>query len=692
MGFFGSGALRDIAPGLAEFLSRSDSSKMRLLVSPHVTAEDHEAIRTGLSTAPDILARRLQELLGEARVSGRALVRHTLECLAYLVAADKLEFRVALVRRGLFHPKVWLFRTGPDLMVAHGSSNMTVAGLSTNLEHISIARSWADPSQAEIAEVLSEEFDALWQGRRDYAITVDMPRAIREQLLSEYTPSTTPSPNGLWRAWDADCRRGNEPPPPTAPDGVDTQIEVKVPEFRIPNGLNYQDGDFAHQGQAVAAWEAAGHRGILEMATGSGKTVSALIAVQRLYEEVGSLLLVIAAPYLPLVAQWSEEARAFGLRPLVPGSASSQSVKHAKLEGVVRLLNLDLSQIECVIVTHDYLCDPTLHRALAKCRSPIVLVADEVHNLGRSAFVGAPPDFVAHRMGLSATPERQYDDEGTAALQAFFGDVVFTFGLAEAIGKCLVPYDYFVHPVQLERNELEGWVDMTAQLLRLGWKSRGNEGSLPDRLRLLLIRRRRILEEAAGKVGVLRTLLQNSGPRTLRHTLVYATDKGPDQLVAVNALLSELGIMYHQITSEETAQPRLSGDILGSFIRGELQVLTAKRVLDEGVNIPEIGTAYILASTTVQRQWIQRRGRVLRKCSAIGKTSATLHDFLVVPPDNTEGHEREARGLVRQELTRVMEFARLARNAGARGGPLETVQPLVTRWYIRAQSQAEEED
>jgi superfamily II DNA or RNA helicase len=146
----------------------------------------------------------------------------------------------------------------------------------------------------------------------------------------------------------------------------------------------------------------------------------------------------------------------------------------------------------------------------------------------------------------------------------------------------------------------------------------------------------------------------------------------------VNALLRELGIRFHELTSTESSNRQLTSRVIRAFQQGEIQVLTAKRVLDEGVNIPEISRAYILASTTVERQWVQRRGRLLRKCSQINKTSSTIHDFLVLPPHGDDG---EVRKIVSSELARIEEFARLSSNFGAADGALTTIHPIVTRFF-----------
>ena len=250
------------------------------------------------------------------------------------------------------------------------------------------------------------------------------------------------------------------------------------------------------------------------MATGAGKTITALVCAQRLFAETHQLLLVIAAPYLPLVEQWREEAEQFGLRAIVPNDASNRNQKLAVIDAAVRRLRLKASSVETLVVSHDLLCDPSFHVIASSFDGPSMLVGDECHNLGRELFRENPPEFFRARLGLSATPERQYDSEGTASLLDFFGPVAFEFTLAQAIGVCLVPYDYFVHPVELTEEEAHRYAELTEKLRRLGWTGKDQDSAVDDTVRRLLIRRRAVLEKAEGKVGILRQLLADDSNDT----------------------------------------------------------------------------------------------------------------------------------------------------------------------------------
>ena len=318
---------------------------------------------------------------------------------------------------------------------------------------------------------------------------------------------------------------------------------------------------------------------------------------------------------------------------------------------------------------------------LKKFKGETLLIADEVHNLGSEGFIVEPPDFFDYRLGLSATPIRQYDETGTEQLFSFFGPIVFQFTLKDAIGRCLVEYEYYVHPVELTEHEMEEWYELTEKIKKNAWMQE-DDGVDGEYLRNLLRKRRVILENAENKITVLEEVLtQREDFKKLRHTLIYASDKSPQQLKDINALLNKYGVFFHQLTHEETPDRKKTEQIIQSFQDGSLQVLTAKRVLDEGVNIPQIEKAFILASTTVERQWVQRRGRLLRTCRETGKTHSEIHDFIALPPalDNIDD---STRSLIRSELDRVQEFASLAMNAGRPDGPLSLIDQLARAIYL----------
>ena len=665
MGYFSSGSFEEIAPGLATFLKNSNAP-MRMVVSPFLTEGDFEALAKS-----DAELRKLAErILIEDVPDQDVIVHHTLECFAWLITQERLVIKVAVLREALFHPKVWLFEDSENRAALHGSTNLTKSGLSKNREQLTLSRDWKGNEAVFHIERLRQEFNALWSGGDENCAVFPLSEAVERKIVTRYKTNEMPDESIVTAIW----QKAHELPQPFIVDTADKD------ELRIPDYLVYETSDFAHQGQAVKAWAESGRRGILEMATGAGKTITSMICATKLQDEVDSLLVVVSAPYRPLIEQWCGEIREFGVYPINLTTAGGPEKRDREIKQASRRLRTGTSRVEVFVTSNDTLCTERFVNSIAGVQATKLLIADECHNLGAESFISNPPDVFDFRLGLSATPIRQYDEEGTAALIAYFGDVCFSFSLEQAIGKCLTEYDYHVHFVELTDDEMEEWRELTAQIAAHAWKLQSNQNDDDPHLDYLLRLRRLVLETASGKLGILADLLDAEGPRALRFTLVYATDKKPEQLEQVNRLLQDRGVLFRQLTYEETKSQEKTRKILSAFQNGQLHILTAKRVLDEGVNIPQIKLAFLLASTTVKRQWVQRRGRLLRRCKEIGKTHAVIHDFVVLPPRTSastiESLDEDARKLVRSELERVWEFARLSRNGPLKDGPYEAVQRL----------------
>ena len=669
MGFFSSEILVSLAPGLATFINCADES-LRLIISPLLRPEDKTVIAEGVAFVEDIVNTALEDFV----VTENAIAQHTLKCLSWMLRHGRVEIKVALMKDALFHPKVWLFHEGDDVIAAHGSSNMTYAGIQRNIEQMSISKSWEDGNQYYITEKLCDQFKQFWTNYDETCTVIPIPQAIKENLLKTYNSDIPPTEDDFHTLYKQATDAMAESPA-TYDFGRSSR-----PSFTIPSYLEFEEGDFEHQGRAITAWCEAGYQGILEMATGSGKTIAAMICAHRLYKVEKPLLIVVAAPYIPLIQQWCDEISPFGLKPVNLTEVNGAKGRAAELNRLKRRLRFDSSNVEIIVVSHRTLCNSEFKTELETFNCKTLLIADEVHNLGSEGFITEPPNFFDYRLGLSATPIRQYDEDGTEQLLEFFGPIVFQFTLEEAIGRCLVGYEYYVHPVELTDDEMERWYELTEKIGKNAWRQ--ENGDIDDEYILKLLRdRRALLENAENKIAVLENVLtQREDFTKLRHTLIYASDKAPQQLKDVNALLNRHSVLFHQLTHEETPDRKKTAQIIQSFQEGTLRVLTAKRVLDEGVNIPEIEKAFILASTTVERQWVQRRGRLLRTCSKTGKTHSEIHDFMALPPD-LDNIDTRARALIESELKRIQAFAYLAKNFGRPDGPLSHIDQLVKTLY-----------
>ena len=665
-GFFSVGVLKDLSHGLARYLSKN-SSKVRILISPELSATDQDSLREGID--PQVIVSRIvQDAFESTEALESALVQHAKECLAYLLAEDRLEIRVVLMRRGLFHPKTWIFSDAQHSAVLSGSANATHNGLGLNIEQLNLNFSWSGTSEAARCHGHKEFFDRYWasSGTKDTK-TVSLSYALLKGLLKPAESAEKPSFDDYQRALAEEfAGQINEP--------SNEEFLWDSQSFEIPNTLIWETGLYAHQGKAVKAWEENGNTGTLEMATGAGKTVTSLIAAQRLYATNKKLFLLVAVPTKVLLEQWDKDFRDFGLKPYL-GLGKTQSQHLQSLEILFETIEQGLSTIESAIVTHDFMKNPELRALLEANGAHVMLVADEVHNLGTQSFIDNAPE-VAARLGLSATLDRQYDPEGSLALVEYFGKVVFKFTLDDAIGVCLVPYNYELEEVTLTEDEMEEYSSKTKEIGKILASTGGNPtGSSKQRLNILYKLRRRVLEAAEYKIGVLEKALLAIPAEELSHTLIYCTASNPRQLEQVNELLSKLNIRFYQVTQLESGGRLVSG-LVKEFRAGGLKVLTAKKVLDEGFNVPEIKRAFLLASSSVKREWTQRRGRVLRMSP--GKKTATIYDFVVFPLEGYLEPEGESK-FMKPELKRVEEFRRLAANRDLRSGPTEQL----VRWQIK---------
>jgi superfamily II DNA or RNA helicase len=336
------------------------------------------------------------------------------------------------------------------------------------------------------------------------------------------------------------------------------------------------------------------------------------------------------------------------------------------------------------IATNATFATTAFQSAIERLPEASLIIADEMHNLGAPALRRALPARLRFRLGLSATPERHHDTEGTLALARYFGESVFELGLRDAISMgALTPYRYFPVLVEFDDEELEQYLELSDRIGRR-MAIAGDDPDADEQLMALLIRRARLIASASQKLPRLMQLLQ--GQERTTHNLVYCgdgrvvTDDGDHDERQVEAVVRAmgqgLGMSVNRYTADVDVDHR---DVLRErFADGALNALVAIRCLDEGVDIPETRRAYILASSTNPRQFIQRRGRVLRR--AVGKDVAEIYDFIVVPPPSGDDHVDPAeRRLMARELERVVEFAGLALN-----GPeaLAELRDLRTRYNL----------
>lgn len=644
VGYFTSQGLALAAKGLTPFIQ--NEGRMRLIASPVLTEDDVLAIQQGYTARDEVIETAIiRELEGDFA----EIVKHRLTCLAWLIAEERLDIKIAspsqlnLGNRGaIYHEKIGIFTDGEGNTVAFtGSQNETYGGLVSNFESIDVYCAWDDPHQRVQRKI--DNFQRLWNDLTPKLSVLDFPVAAKQKLLtykSASPPYLTPDP-------PTDELVTNEP---------GTAYSYPGNVIDLPIDLTLRD----YQREAINAWFDNDCRGFMEMATGSGKTITALSALVRLAKERNRLFIIIACPFQHLVEQWAKEASQFGFQPIL--AYQSQKTWVNQLNEAIINFNFENLKFVFTITTHDTFISDAMQRLLTRIQGDAVLVADEVHHLGATKSRQNLPDGFNHRLGLSATPNRWFDREGTMALRAYFGESIYEFPLDRAIETgCLCPYSYHPHLVELTEEELDQYEALTAKIAKR-YALNGDDRETDKLLEALLRQRADLLNKAENKLPMLKQLVEDqSASEPLHHSLFYCA---PEQIDEVTPMLGrEVGLRVHRFTAEESTQERLS--LLERFASRDLQGLVAMKCLDEGVDVPGTQSAYILASSSNPREFIQRRGRILR--NAPGKTEAKIYDLIAVPSldidmiKSSPLFETE-RKILRRELRRFHEFSRTAKN------------------------------
>lgn len=663
-GYFRSTVFALLYPQLSGFLARG--GRMELLCSPYLSPVDTATLTALLEEESDgnAMDAALTDLSREAFLREiQALAdapygrwHHSL--LGGLLKYGFLDVRIALLRggNGLFHEKLGIFHDAQGASLSFkGSVNETFSGwgLQGNIESLDVFCSWRDADAPRVVDH-QRDFDDVWANRYASVQTLTLGDAVRAEAIQE-APNDPEEVQALLARYQRRRRRvgagllgGLHPNPPLEAD-AETGTTMIEPEA-WPSGRVAEP----HQREAIALWNEAGGQGIFAHATGSGKTFTSLHVIRHHLREGGVVLIVV--PSTLLMKGWHAE-----LTQEIPdatvmrvGGGHNQWRQPRALEMCLSYPSAERSLV--ILATMQTAATDSFWRRL-KRPSNLLLVADEVHQLGSEHHLNLLNVNAGARLGLSATPERFGDPDGTAALMAYFNGVVgkpFTLADAMAAGR-LTPYRYHPITVGLDAEEADDWESLTDQLRQAIQKGpRDSHGEPKDSsyTRLLKIKRSRIAKKARAKYAIPSKVL-DAHYEPGQHWLVYCEDQA--QMGEVARLIAKQGFPVWAYHSEMEGDP----DATLAAYRAKGGVMVSIRCLDEGVDIPEISHAIILASSQNPRQFIQRRGRVLRRSP--GKVRAEIWDALVMPPDM----ENDIHGsLTRSELLRALEFSDHAANQG----------------------------
>lgn len=649
VGYFSSNILLQISKGIGAFADHG--GKMKLLVSPQLEPADYEAIKKGYDLRQYVTDKIVKDFDFDIDFNQK---NARFEMLAYMVASGLLEIKIVVLEENnssaMFHRKVGIMIDEFDNQVVFsGSGNETYNGYNLNDEEFDVFCSWRSDENNQRCAIKDFEFDNIWRGDKKGLITIPLPEVIKNKLLTYKKEEKSNF----------------------------TQIDINFKDYleakknrpanpEIPDTIILHD----YQKQAINEWEKNDFCGIFDMATGTGKTFTGAGAICRLFQRKQRLVVFVCCPFTHLVDQWFDElTNNFKFEPIkCYGSINYEK----KLNRALIKFKQRRVDFVCAIITNSSFQKTNIQSLILQNLSNTLLIVDEAHNFGADKISETLTINYPYRLALSATLDRYGDEEGTKKLYDFFGKKCIEYPLEKAImeGK-LTPYNYYPVIVNLDEDEYDEYVRLSTRIASFASYKNDEQNEI---LKRLLIKRARLIAGAKNKLIELeKTILPYKDDNNM---LIYcgavkygqsgysSSKEEKKQIQEVITLLNtKLHIYSTKFTADEDTEMR--HNILESFKEKHIQALVAIKCLDEGMNIPAIKTAFILASSTNPKEYIQRRGRVLRK--APGKEYAEIYDFITLPRAlktvSTYGENINIeKNLVCKELNRLIDFANLSRN------------------------------
>lgn len=669
LGFFSSSGIRSLSYGFALFIA--NGGKMRVVMNHILSKEDKEVIENGqkhlIEDFEDNILCDIKKLIETLSKEDEQFFR----CLSYLISVDRIKFLATIsTKGGLGHDKYGIFKDEKGNKVAFiGSANFSQSALELNGETITVFTSPNDDNRIAEYQTL---FDQSWENDTPHLIHIPIEHVktfIREKFPEASLTNLIEEGINLRESIGMDNDVPTKYCKPISKRILD-KIEFKEqePRFPFPEERKIQI-------DAYNAWIENGKKGMFAMATGSGKTVTALNCIRKQYKENGYYKAIIVVPTQALAMQWEHETKSFNFQNIV--STHSDKDWKVVLSRYITKSLLDSTKSIILITTYATFNRNDIQLFLKKVRGieTFIYVADEAHNIGSQNSLKHLPEMINWRIGLSATPERIYDDLGTEKLYDFFDSkppkYTYRYTMKQAIEEgILCHYDYYPIFIELTSSEMEEYERISDQLRKY---IDADTGKYKPNAEKLLLKRKRIIHKAENKKIAISDLLEElKQKQKLDYTFVFVPE-GYEPDYSINdsynidqddihiideyaQMFKEHGYSYHKYISGLDDAP----SILQNFADGDIQILLSMKCLDEGVDIPRAEHAIFCSSTGNPRQFVQRRGRVLRKCK--GKEKARIWDLIVTPPNILDESNKIERNLFFNEVKRIVNFAALADN------------------------------
>ncbi len=685
LGYFSSATISVLADGFASFIS--NGGRMRLVINHIVSEEDKKAIIKGVHGGIiDCFDLTNFETL---RQTFDEYQQQFFECLAFLIYDKRIDIRIIKPRnkKGISHTKSGQFRDGDSVTSFTGSANFTISGLFNNLEEIKIDRSDSiDIMVQKRIKGQREEFDIIMEGKKknvEYLSPDNLISAIQSTYGDKDIEELLDVEKKLRKIKAERAIRERQKRMDMAREDI-ADIEPRFP---------YPSGPREYQQTAFENWKNNGQKGLFAMATGTGKTITSLNCLLEIYKRKGYYKAIILVPTITLVNQWEQECRKFQFSNITKVYSRNltwrDEVERISFNEKYRTdREPEVSYI--IISTYASYSREKVFKVLNGFdKRRLLMIADECHNMGSGSLVKRLKEIpYLRRIGLSATPKRQFDDEGNEKLNDFFGSkekYTYEYSMEEAIKNgVLCKYMYYPHVVNLTQEEMDAYVELSERIAKYFNYDKEVFEHIDEKLKMMLLARKRLVHKAARKLDIFRSIIQKRFEEkgNLKYSLIYVPEGNKPDYVGggddfdvsedigddndMEHLIDQYTQVVTEIDDHVTVRKFVSGqkdrdEILYDFAEGKLHVLTSMKCLDEGVDVPRSELAIFCASTGNPRQFIQRRGRVLR--THPDKKMAELHDLVVAPEVNPYSDcYRMEQSLLRGELARVTNFAQLSEN------------------------------
>jgi superfamily II DNA or RNA helicase len=673
LGYFSSSAINLLALGFAKFISSGGT--MRIIINNVLSPKDKAALQRGIETDEKDYKFSVEkyEMISQSLNSYGV---HFFECLSWLIAAKRIEI-VAIKpknKKGISHFKSGIFSDGKNKVKFKGSVNFTAYGLAENLEELGVHLSWNE--QTAVFEEYESYFNNIFTNQFEQTEIIDFSEIetrITEDFGNKDLEELLVDEEELIKSKKRLVEQ-------TSIKQIMHKAEESITEYLTQPKFPFNSEPRDYQKEAYENWVKNDRQGIFAMATGTGKTITALNCLLNEYNESGVYRAIITVPTIELLKQWKKECKKFNFKQIVTVSSKEKWLESISL---LNSLNQFTESSFIIIVTYASFRRKKFQLLFKQISTETLLIADEAHNLGSGSILKILPKIhLTRRIGLSATPERKYDIEGNKAISTFFNEAeeyTFSYTMEMAMNSnppSLCKYLYYPHIVYLNDYEMEEYIKITKILYKYidPFTKRYKDC---DEVKMKLLERKRIIHKAGNKKTVLEKILKDEFKKrgNLKYTLIYVPE-GKEECFETSdvfvddeddiKLISEYtkivrntdeSIMVNQYTSKTNNREQL----ITEYEKGEVHALTSMKCLDEGVDIPRSELAIFCASTGNPRQFIQRRGRILRLHK--DKKNAVIHDLVVTPKGDFSGSNFEVeRSFFKGELERVKDFSKLSEN------------------------------